>query len=335
MLQFDCPNCQTRMQAAEEFAGKMTACPSCSTAVRIPAVEGAPTAITAEPAQNLPGAVTAPKPSKKPTAGESEDDDRPRRRRDGADDAGKAAAFGLGAGAIIAIVVGLIACVGLTVVALLVALLIPAVQKTREAASRSVAMNNMKQIVLACHMHHDATKFLPTPKVFPAGPNNPPTELSWRVSILPYIEQQGLWRQFDQKAAWDNPANSRFLQTRPQVYDHPTKQGQQTSDTHFQFFTGPNTLFPQPNSRVGLGFGVPDGTSNTFLVAEARDAVVWTKPADMAVTGGPLPLPPDRFLVGMADGVVRIVDRGRTTEQTLRMLIDPRDGQMIPADWDR
>jgi hypothetical protein len=80
----------------------------------------------------------------------------------------------------------------------------------------------------------------------------------------------------------------------------------------------------------------PDGTSNTFLFAEAANAVPWSKPADMAVTpNGPLPLPADRFLASMADGSVRMIDRRRGNDQVLRMVIDPRDGQQLPMDWDR
>ena len=80
---------------------------------------------------------------------------------------------------------------------------------------------------------------------------------------------------------------------------------------------------------------IPDGTSNTFLFAEAQTGVPWTKPADMAIGAGGLPLPADRFLAAMADGSVRIIDRKKLDDRVLRMLIDPADGQQLPQDWDR
>jgi hypothetical protein len=80
---------------------------------------------------------------------------------------------------------------------------------------------------------------------------------------------------------------------------------------------------------------ITDGTSNTFLFAEAQTPVPWSKPADMVIApNGPLPLPEDRFLAGMADGSVRMIDRRRTNDQILRLVIDPADGQVLPMDWD-
>jgi len=59
--------------------------------------------------------------------------------------------------------------------------------------------------------------------------------------------------------------------------------------------------------------------------------VPWTKPADMAIQpGGALPLPPTTFLAALADGSVRQVDRRRTTDATLLLYINPKDGMPVP-----
>jgi prepilin-type N-terminal cleavage/methylation domain-containing protein/prepilin-type processing-associated H-X9-DG protein len=78
----------------------------------------------------------------------------------------------------------------IAIIGVLVALLLPAVQAAREAARRMSCQNNLKQIGLASHNHHDVTGELPRAYW-------PDTGLSWHVYILPYIEQENLFRQFD------------------------------------------------------------------------------------------------------------------------------------------
>lgn len=79
----------------------------------------------------------------------------------------------------------------IAIIAILIALLVPAVQKVREAAARTQCANNLKQIVLACHNYHDSLKKMP-------NAYDAKTGLSWHVMVLPYIEQENLYRQFDQ-----------------------------------------------------------------------------------------------------------------------------------------
>jgi Protein of unknown function (DUF1559) len=261
------------------------------------------------------------------------DEDRPLpKKRTSASSGAGAAAAGIGVGMILLIVGGVAACC-VCVPGILVALLVPAVQKVREAAARTQAINNAKEIGLACHNHFDRFKTLPSPRMQPQFPQNISPELSWRVSILPFVAQQGLFNDFDKNQAWDGPRNQAFVNRMPPVYGSPLDP-ETVSQTKFQYFTGPNTLFPEPLSKVSIAT-IPDGSSNTFLFAEAVTPVPWSKPADMVVGIGPLPLPEGKFIAGMADATVRMIDRRKTSDQTLRLAINPADGQPLPADWDR
>src|SRR5687767_5856032 len=78
----------------------------------------------------------------------------------------------------------------IAIIAILIALLVPAVQKVREAAARLQCQNNLKQIGLGLHAFHDSYKGFPK-----AGEKA--SELSWHVFVLPYIDQTPLYTKFD------------------------------------------------------------------------------------------------------------------------------------------
>ncbi|MBA4063874.1 MAG: prepilin-type cleavage/methylation domain-containing protein [Isosphaera sp.] len=84
----------------------------------------------------------------------------------------------------------------IAIIAVLIGLLLPAVQKVRESAARTKCQNNLKQIGLALHNYHDAFGALPR-----AGERR--NELSWHVYVLPYLEQENLFREFDLATAGD------------------------------------------------------------------------------------------------------------------------------------
>ena len=89
----------------------------------------------------------------------------------------------------------------IAIIAILIGLLLPAVQKIREAANRIKCTNNVKQLALACHNYHDVNERLPPGGVFnppllaPKLADEPANQGGWHVYILPYMEQDNLFQQ--------------------------------------------------------------------------------------------------------------------------------------------
>ncbi|TWT90514.1 Type II secretion system protein G precursor [Pseudobythopirellula maris] len=86
----------------------------------------------------------------------------------------------------------------IAIIGILVALLLPAVQSAREAARRSQCLNNCKQLGLAVHMYHDATKHLPPSRIDPNG------RMTWAAVILPYMEAGNIADLMDINDVFDN-----------------------------------------------------------------------------------------------------------------------------------
>src|SRR5207302_9126297 len=133
---------------------------------------------------------------------------------------------------------------------------------------------NLKQIGVAMHRRMDVHKVLPGPAIY--RDKLAPPLLSWRVALLPYLEQQDLYKQFRLDEPWDSEHNKKLLGKMPDVYRSPGAKAPTT--THYQVFVGQGTIFEGPG---GIGFAqILDGTSNTLMVVEAAAAVPWTKPED-------------------------------------------------------
>ncbi|MCA9239100.1 MAG: DUF1559 domain-containing protein [Planctomycetales bacterium] len=190
-----------------------------------------------------------------------------------------------------------------------VALLLPAVQAAREAARRNLSMNNMKQIVLAAHNHESAYKQFPKASGNMRGEG---AELSWRVHLLPFLEQQALYDQFHMDEPWDSPHNKTLIDQMPAVYQCPNLVGQ-PGHTVYLAVTGPNAIFFSDD--MGATFqSIRDGSSNTIMFVEAdpSEAVPWTKPDDWQCdpnnpTAGLGGIRPGVFLAAFADGSVQAI----------------------------
>ena len=195
----------------------------------------------------------------------------------------------------------------IAIIAILIGLLLPAVQKVREAAARMSCTNNLKQLGLALHGTHDQQgKF---PKGCSSDPDGSAWGSSWKVFILPAIEQDGIFSkwQFTGSSGAFNGNNNNYVRGSKltiKAYRCPSSSmpDYETLNTN-QMFTsyvgiagstltamnsggagqvsGGGILFP--NSAVTIP-SISDGTSNTMMVGEQSDHV--RDAAGVAITSG-------------------------------------------------
>ncbi|MFM8223393.1 MAG: DUF1559 domain-containing protein [Planctomycetaceae bacterium] len=227
---------------------------------------------------------------------------------------------------LLALGVGLLPLVGC-----LIALLLPAVQAAREAARRTQCKNNLQQIALAMHNYHDTYGTFPPAVTYSA--NGKPMH-SWRVLLLPFLDQVGLHAQYNMNEPWDSPANSQLLSRMPSVYACPsTTHG--VGETQYTVPVGPKTMFP-PERGVAIR-EITDGTSNTIMVLETHGANLnWMAPVDMTVGAGMPEAQPVSFSsrhaggyhVALADGSVRFM-LSITTRRELDGLLTRDSGDSV------
>ncbi len=159
----------------------------------------------------------------------------------------------------------------LGIIALLFALLSPAFRSARPAARRAQCVNNLKQIGLAPYNYEQAYNALP-----PAYTTDAKGRAlhSWRTLILPYLEQEPLYRTIDLSKPWDDPANAKALETVVPGYRCPEAKGPPNTTTYLSI-VGPNCcLVPNEPRRLSE---ITDGQASTLMVIEAGEehAVPW------------------------------------------------------------
>ncbi|MCH9654216.1 MAG: DUF1559 domain-containing protein [Planctomycetes bacterium] len=208
----------------------------------------------------------------------------------------------------------------------MISMMVPAIMESRERARRMQSVNNLKQIMLALHNYYDIHKHFPLAVVM--GPDGK-TPHSWRVAILPYLEQQALYDQYHMNEPWDSEHNMKIARTVVPIFHNPNDDGAVTNSSYF-VLVGDDTAF---GNKAGLEFKkVIDGTSNTIAVVEAKRDIPWTKPEDIPFDGKKIPklggFHQGGFNVGFIDGAVRFIS-DNLDPKTLRNLLIINDGNVI------
>jgi len=167
-------------------------------------------------------------------------------------------------------------------------MLFTAVDAAREAARRSSCTSPAKQIALAMHYYHDQYKSFPP--AYTVDKSGKPLH-SWRVLLLPYLEQQKLYDEIRLDEPWDSEHNSQFHSRVLQTFHCPSdkhrgaraylgkpfsKLRRDNLNCHYSVVIGEETIFP--GSQPVTINQISDGTSNTILIVERMFPICWMDP---------------------------------------------------------
>ena len=197
---------------------------------------------------------------------------------------------------------------------------------------------NLCGIKLALHNYH--SQYGSFPPAYVADANGRPMH-SWRVLILPFMEQQSLYAQYDFTEPWDGPNNIKLLNSMPNNFACPSRSSRPTNLTSYVVITGPGTMFPGAGSVSSAD--VTDGMPDTLMIVEVANVnIPWTAPIDLDIRTmsmkvndpkGPGISSPHRG--GAQRRLRRRVDsflREGIPEESLRALITIAGGEGIKAD---
>ena len=196
----------------------------------------------------------------------------------------------------------------ISIIAILISLLLPAVQQAREAARRTSCKNNLKQIGLALHNYLDAHGAFPPSFVadIGTGTNTPGGEWSIHARILPFLEQANLYNLADLGLAYDDPANGSVASQRVATYLCPSEVKDQVRmkngvpihyPVNYGFNGGTWNVFDNSTRRPGNGSFAPnwcsrpkdfmDGMTNTICFSEVKAYTPYNRDGDMGTASIP------------------------------------------------
>jgi prepilin-type processing-associated H-X9-DG protein len=180
----------------------------------------------------------------------------------------------------------------------------------RAADHKHDCTNNLKMIGLAFHNYHDAYGCFPPAAILDRAGR---PLLSWRVALLPFMEEDSLFRRFHLDEPWDSPHNIKLVPEIPRWYrcepygETPAPLG----ETSYHVVVGPKTMFTGGPAGVSLN-EVTDGTSRTLMIVERTLPAPWSAPYDLCFTAASTLTGwdshhPGGFNAAFADGSCRFI----------------------------
>lgn len=191
-------------------------------------------------------------------------------------------------------------------------LLAGAMEKAQKEAAQAVKTSNLRQLLLA--MHNYESTFAVTPFLHTAD-GRFSEDLSWRVRVLPYIEEQSLYQKFDLSEPWDSERNKPLAEKMPEIYGKDGKTGMCWIVSDVERFRD-----------------ITDGLSNTICMIESKKLVPWTEAKDISIDDAAEMITKlkdgEQILIGMYDGSVRYMDNS-TPAETVRAMLTPNGGEVF------
>lgn len=223
---------------------------------------------------------------------------------------------------------------------ILIAILLPPVQSVGTSARRTQCSSNIKQIMLALYTYHDA--YGSFPPAYVADEDGQPMH-SWRVLILPFLDHQELYDQYDFGQPWDGPNNRGLvLSIPPSVFSCPADMAAGPYDTSYVLVTGEYSAWPDDHAP-NLDEFTDDLEQTIALVEVANSGIHWMEPRDLSLSEAVRGINAKTGLgissrhrggafSGRADGSVWFVSESLDREQ-LRAILTPSGGEVVEMPW--
>ncbi len=270
---------------------------------------------------------------------EDDQDDRPRRRRRDDSDDDWESRRGEKKGPNIVLLVAVVAVLGICVAVAVIAIIAATRNDEEEHAAvtrrtnpansgfRNVSIGDMKQVSQAMQRYYEDKGEFP-PAAMKTRDGKP--GLSWRVALLPYMNQEDLYKQFKLDEPWDSPTNQRLVSRMPAAFGGGGG-GQFGQMTQIKLVIGAGTIFDPEHPEMRKKESMKDGPGKTILFVQSMPPVSWTQPNDINIdqNGGPLRLSSggsDTVMVALADGTVKSIRRDIDPGQ-LKTWLMPNSGK--------
>ena len=208
----------------------------------------------------------------------------------------------------------------------------------REASAPMKSSSNLKQIGVAVHYYHSDHNTIPPGGIFDAHGN---ALHGWQTLLLPYLEQDMLYKTIDLQKAWTDPNNAPHFQTVLKVFLH-SLGGEQRNEAGFGLSHYAANVRLMGGGKARTFDSITDGTSNTILAGEVPAAYKpWGHPANWrdpalgihtSPDGFGSPVHSDSAQFVMADGSVRTVNKN-VSLAILKAISTPDGGEKVPEDW--
>lgn len=208
--------------------------------------------------------------------------------------------------------------------------------KAAAEATETTLKNRFKQLGLGMHNYHDAYGSFPPEQK--ARDSEGRSGLSWRVHLLPFLDQNKLYQEFHLNEPWDSPHNIKLLEKMPEIFkaapqDFVDAKPLKSGETTIQAPVGEKTI--AGGVKPVMIRNIVDGTSNTVFFVEVKPelAVPWTAPRDYEFdpanpASGLQKREGDKYLFAFADGSIRLVPAS-LKPKTFLNLFQMNDGNVI------